>query len=586
MRRFLLFTTLSLALAACQTDMLSHMEQQSQEIRLAGGFTRSDLNGTVPIPAGKTVYVWAKNGNASVFDAWKLTSSEGGILKDNSYGSPKYFPAGADKLTLHALCGNLENPPSGFDNPFGSDSEEEAFIHMVNEDQTTYEGDDSDFQRSDLLYASQQITKENQAITFKHMLSKIEVVLKAGEGVSAEELNHPLTSVRLMNTRLRITVKPGAESPLSLDKDDTTNPTTPIYIDTKTTESFAALQNGYAQAVIIPQTLGTPSQKVPFISVYLGSNGATLEYKVYQAFRSGYKYTYHITVNEDRLTGIRVQADGEDNSWNAGNTTEIEGTERTDEPIRLITVADHGYGSSTGTKTRATTDTQYRTTFEEGDVIGVFGIQPDNADNPELIMNNTPLTLTRINGELVWMPHPQSGAAGMMDKLSADATYFAYYPYHEQVGNVWRQDYFCDEAETFFSNEIANWLSGKNSYASSPTVQDSPEAYAAKDLMVSKGTVGMVDGVKALSFGMRHTMSLVVIDFSRIDALSATTPPSFDGFLPYQCQTGVYRYLVPPGKEMSLSGTYATAGTATPKRWDFRFTHSGTAGTYDRYIIK
>lgn len=319
------------SIAACQTDEEPATKQPAVEICLTGHMeAQADIAtrtaATTPMPAGKTVYVWANNKTEPVFKAWKLTSSENGAL-NHDYGYQKYFPSDVNRLSLYAVCGNFENPPSGVDNPFAPDTETESLTHNVSEEQTTYKGNDSDIHNSDLLYAAQSITRENQAITFKHLLSKIEVILKAGKGVKPEELNNEHTRVSLMNTRLQVAITPGAQYPLTIDTNDDNNPVTEIYMDTKTTDDFDNKNNTYAQAIIVPQTIGTSANKVPFISVSLGSNGATLNYKAHQTFKSGCKYTYHITVNENRLDGMLVTGNEPDNAWNVGNATEVESTE-------------------------------------------------------------------------------------------------------------------------------------------------------------------------------------------------------------------------------------------------------------------
>lgn len=332
MKKNLLLIIIALSITACQADNYSITDKWPMEIRLIGnietqqaGITTQTIV-TTPMLTGKTIYTWGKNGTETVFRAWKLTSGANGLL-NNDYGYQQYFPADADQLSLYAICGNFETPPSDFDNPFDTSTEPETFIHNVGEDQTTYNGDNSDILNSDLLYAAQSITREDQTITFKHMLSKIEVILKAGKGVTTEELNNEHTRISLMNTRLKVSVIPGEKYPLAIDTDDANNPLTAISIDTKTTTDFESEKNTYAQAIIVPQTIGTSTDKVPFISIFLGSNGATIDYKTHQKFKSGCKYTYHITVNEDRLEGVLTTNSDADNVWSAGNATEVDSTQ-------------------------------------------------------------------------------------------------------------------------------------------------------------------------------------------------------------------------------------------------------------------
>lgn len=261
-----------------------------------------------------------------------------------------------------------------------------------------------------------------------------------------------------------------------------------------------------------------------------------------------------------------------------------------DSPILTIAVSDDGYEPPEGTNTRAATNEYYQTVFEEGDAIGIFGMQPYSEYGPEFIMKNTKLTLTKAGERLVWKTELSEGESDPLTLLSSDAVYFAYYPYNKKIKDIWREDYYCENAETFFSNEIENWLSGTAPYATNPTLQNDQASYSAKDLMISKGIIEVIDGIKTLKFSMKHALNMVVIDFSGINTLSTTSLPIFDGFSPYKYDTekNIYRYLVPIGKKQTLSGRYTTTenGASADKTWDFTFNHTGTAGTYNVYTIK
>lgn len=259
--------------------------------------------------------------------------------------------------------------------------------------------------------------------------------------------------------------------------------------------------------------------------------------------------------------------------------------------IQTIFVGDNGYIPAASTPTRAVTDEYYQTIFEEGDSIGVFGIQPlYNGNSPEFIMKNTKLTLIKIGNQFVWKAEQPETGSDPLALLSSNATYFAYYPYNEKTKDIWREDYYSEDAETFFSSEIVNWLSGTNPYATNPTLQNDRAAYNAKDLMIAKGTIETINGIKTLKFNMKHALSMVVIDFSEINPRSLASPPVFNSFSPYKYDDGknIYRYLVPIEKEQVLSGNYTITGDEMPadNTWYFEFKHTGTAGTYNVYTIK
>ncbi|MCS2889595.1 fimbrillin family protein [Parabacteroides faecis] len=181
------------------------------------------------------------------------------------------------------------------------------FTHAVTADQKT----EANYAKSDLLYAketkTQQAVKDASgavALTFKHLLSKIEVVLKKGTGMDAVNI----TKVEILNTKLKGTFTPakatGADAVAVAAADNTA---APIEINADLTTGGDVLN----EAIIIPQTVANEAQ---FIKVTL-STGGELFYKLKKetTFAKGTKYKYTITAN---LTDLTVTS--EVTGWGTG----------------------------------------------------------------------------------------------------------------------------------------------------------------------------------------------------------------------------------------------------------------------------
>lgn len=164
------------------------------------------------------------------------------------------------------------------------------------------------YAKSDLLYAVQKnVPRSKNAVelTFYHMLSKVEVALKSGDG------NPNLTgaAVTILGTKLKADFTPNKSATITeqvaradmIAITGDNNNATPITIRTETTDNFDT-NTEYGEAVVLPKQ--TISQNTPFIQVKL-SNDAVFTYKIPAGgltLESGKKYTYKITVNQTGLT--------------------------------------------------------------------------------------------------------------------------------------------------------------------------------------------------------------------------------------------------------------------------------------------
>lgn len=279
--------------------------------------TRSNTQST-SITEGQTVYAWAdKTTGDPHIKAWTLRAKG-----DNTFtGSARYFPQSGEALNIYALHGH-----------FGTDMREDitdfpasGLIHTVSADQTTT----VEYAKSDLLYAAEKSVARTGAsggtkrlvLNFYHLLSKVEIALKAGTGLTRNDLNG--ATVTLMNTKLKADFRPEQDNEIS---DGTTraamvrpaateNTPEPILIPAKVIPGDDFSGADYAEAVIVPQTIGDAGE-IPFIKVNLAS-GRELYYKINnKTFESGKKYIFNITVN---LPGLEVTSGIED--WADGGTT-------------------------------------------------------------------------------------------------------------------------------------------------------------------------------------------------------------------------------------------------------------------------
>lgn len=291
----------ALAMAGCSNDENEGVDNWNGEIRLSSGVavqTRANTQGT-QIQSGEEVYVWVDKAtdDESYIKAWKLTADNTGDLT----GSSQYYPTDGSDLNFYALHGNFASGITEGDTGFPED----GVVHSVKDDQSG-EGM-KDYVESDLLYAIKKGVKRSSdavKLEFYHMLSKVEVALKSGEG----QPNLEGATVTIEGTKLKTYFNPekGADmskgdnllNMINILQDD--NDPTSIKIRTVVTEDFDT-NTEYGEAVLLPTQ--KIAQNAPFIQVKLQDN-AIFSYKLpYDlTLESGKKYIYKITVNQSGLS--------------------------------------------------------------------------------------------------------------------------------------------------------------------------------------------------------------------------------------------------------------------------------------------
>lgn len=313
MKKYLFFAAATFALASCSNDEnVLDNTNEPVEIRLTSGLqvqTRATHGLDTKLKADEKVYVWVDDAGSGVtspelYAKNELTADASGNL---SGGTPMYFPSTGNAVNIYAIHGNLTDYTTFW---------ETEQTHTVATDQTS--GDSkTGYAVSDLVYCKKEnVGRTTQAVNleFKHLLSKVEVVLVQGNGTPG------IKKVEILNTKLQASFTPYKTSVCTVTAageiaDDTKNA---ITIDNGTTESENTSSNPTLnEAIIVPQTI-TASTLLFRITT---DNDGTLYYKVPEdgvTFDGGKKYRYTITAN---LTGLTVTCSIED--W--GTTTDASG---------------------------------------------------------------------------------------------------------------------------------------------------------------------------------------------------------------------------------------------------------------------
>ena len=295
----------ALAMAGCSNDENEEMDNWNGEIRLSSGVavqTRANTQAE-QIQNGETVYAWVDKAATvaeSYINAWTLTAEGDGSLTGNS----QFYPTDDSKLNFYALHGNFA---SGEFTEDDTEFPETAVVHSVEADQSGT--DMKNYAKSDLLYAVKKgVTRSSNAVElpFYHMLSKVEVALKSGDG------KPDLTgaTVTIEGTKLKAEFTPSKD--VAMDDQSArenmitipveNNAPTAVKIRTVVTTDFTT-NTDYAEAVLLPNQ--TIAKNASFITVTL-ADGGVFSYKISDdgglKLESGKKYTYKITVNRSGLS--------------------------------------------------------------------------------------------------------------------------------------------------------------------------------------------------------------------------------------------------------------------------------------------
>ncbi len=231
----------------------------------------------------------------------------------------------------------------------------------------------------------------------------------------------------------------------------------------------------------------------------------------------------------------------------------------TDGSTLTVTARADGFAPTDGTAQTGTPQTRasesgYTTTFVKGDRIGVFAVKDGS-----------------VIADCKNLPCTYDGTAWSEVYKYTGATYFAYYPYKQDLNTP---------GITAASDIVAAF----NTTVASATDQSTYANYTACDLMTTDDAVSP-NGGTSLSFTFTHRMSLIEISLpvqeyktsSGADAYEYSAPvlnPTFSltpssgsnatTIKPYPMGNGIYRYIVPAGTSgATLSGVFNTADGKT-----------------------
>lgn len=239
------------------------------------------------IANGQTVYLWADKGSAGTYtflQAWELTSDGSGSLS----GSTKYYPSDGAALTFRAVHGNFSSVPTS------STAVSTALTHSVATDQNS----GSNYQLSDLMYGEGSGSYQSAGtVAFTHKLSKIEVNLTPGIGITASDIASAVVKVRYVKPTVTITPNNGTVSSAS-----------------GTATTITAHRNGTLHEAVLPPQAAPDG----VLSVTINGITATIPNAV-TTFAAGNKYVYNVTcTNKDkRLNPLWYVAENNVKSYNS-----------------------------------------------------------------------------------------------------------------------------------------------------------------------------------------------------------------------------------------------------------------------------
>ena len=321
MNRYLIIITVlaTAVLCACSDEESQKQDDRQTAKQLpillgssVGDGTRS--NNATNLISGDTVYVWADMINGATqavgdyFNAWALRANGVGVLTTIYPNNEMLFPA-TNKLNFYALVGNFgKGDGLRAKEPYVARDTTEfpatGIRHTVLCDQST----STAYYKSDLLYAvvkNQEPVSQAVVLPFKHLLSRIQVVLVAGNGMTTTDLSS--ATVKLLNMKYQVIFSPDKTLSFASQSDLESMLGTPLNpqvsdilmaTHTVSTTTDASVTNGtaYADAIVVPQTIakGTAFIQVDYkdrTTYYRIPNGTNDEPLVIQ---SGKQYRFRL----------------------------------------------------------------------------------------------------------------------------------------------------------------------------------------------------------------------------------------------------------------------------------------------------
>ena len=286
-----------------------------EELRLSGAIkgevvARGAAAGEV-IAAGEVVHAWvdeAVNPAVAHVKAWRLEADGNGGLD----GTTCYFPENGNDVNIYAMHGNFDYVIKEGVTGFPSWMMKCEVEHMQ-----AGEVGAANRAKSDLLFAIERgVSRGRESdgvttreLTFYHLLSKVEVALKASDEVgdltgAVVHVGGTLNGGYFMPDKEAV-MEDAAERGKMIAPDRSSSVT--IMIDTRVTGNFDG-NTEYGEAIAVPGT-GL------FIRVRL-EDGKELYYHSNVTLESGKKYRYNIYVGKERLELVSTSI----SAWETGTS--------------------------------------------------------------------------------------------------------------------------------------------------------------------------------------------------------------------------------------------------------------------------
>ena len=294
MKKYILFASAVVALAACSSneefEQIGNCEIKLSSTLLVQTRAAQDIQSEA-FESGESVAVFINEDSSSPSTHYDQplqydVENDGSLTTTN----PQYFPQNGNGVKIYAVY------------PFevGQTVEvtETAAAFSVQSDQSSKDN----YKASDLMVGeptSKPVyrTTSNVTLQFKHCLSKININIKVGDGVDANDLNDAIVTIYTRTNEATFDVQSGVITAVNSQA----QASTPFV----RAGNLTASGNGFEgmSAIIIPQDISAGSQ---FITIDT-NNQTTYRYSLPTAvnlisFESGKAYTYNLTVRKSGLT--------------------------------------------------------------------------------------------------------------------------------------------------------------------------------------------------------------------------------------------------------------------------------------------
>lgn len=284
MNKIVITSILALSMISCGREAV---QPTNTELRLSSGVetqSRAAFGGAdIQIPADQTIMVYVdETGGMPLYERNVLTTDGNGTI---SGGVKMYFPGNGCNIDIYALHTNTIFTGDAYP--------ASALTHTVSTDQRTLAG----YAVSDLLYArTTNVAKTTIAVplTFYHLLSKVQIAVKPGNGLTAAEIK----GVSIGGTLIDAVFTPDKQTAPNAVEVAAAGSAADIAIGADVTDDFAAPQ--FNDAIIVPQTV---SVGTAFVVVHLAAGDLIYRLPTNVTFTGGKRYIYQITAN---LAGLNL----------------------------------------------------------------------------------------------------------------------------------------------------------------------------------------------------------------------------------------------------------------------------------------